>query len=232
MTAAQGENHDKSSSPAHCRGGLVVAASLKQKNVVRLIAVCGFNLAFYAFVLKGGALADGDWYRALIGAIDLLPAGFGLVVISVLNGLISPQAKARLVFWRWRHPLPGCRAFSEYAKADPRVNLPALRSKFGALPKAEGEQNSAWYRMYRSIETEAAVTHAHKEYLFTRDYAALAALMVPTMGGLAFWQASSVWYASSYVACLVTQYVIVRIAATNYGQRFVCTVLAIKSAEA
>jgi hypothetical protein len=206
--------------------------SLKHKNTARLIAVCAANLAVYAVLVKGDAIADGDWHRVLSAAADFLPASLGLVIISVLNGLMSPLAKARLVFWRWRHPLPGCRAFSEHAKKDPRINLPALRSKLGSLPKAEGEQNSTWYKMYRTIETDVAVADVHKEYLFTRDYAALAALMVPILGGLAFWQASSLWRASSYLTFLVAQYAIVRIAASNYGQRFVCTVLAIKSAEA
>jgi hypothetical protein len=39
---------------------------------------------------------------------------------------LDAMTKARLVFWRWQHPPPGSRAFV-HAKADTRINVPALR---------------------------------------------------------------------------------------------------------
>jgi hypothetical protein len=153
------------------------------------------------------------------------------VLLTIANGLLDPTIKARLVFWRWQHPLPGCRAFSVHLKRDARINVPALRSKLGTFPKSEADQNTAWYRLYRSIETDPAVSHVQREFLFARDYAARSALAIVPLGIAAFMQAQSIRHASIYLAMLVGQYLAVAIAAANYGKRFVCTVLAIKSAE-
>ena len=213
-------------------GNGAVSKSLKDRNTARLVAVCAVNLAAYVAVLQGQALLALDWQQVLKATTDFFPAGLGVVFVSVVNGLMSPQAKARLVFWRWRHPLPGCRAFTVHAKNDPRINLPALRSRLGSLPKFEAEQNAAWYKMYRTIQADPAVAHVHKEYLFTRDYASLSALMFVVLGSVALWQAGAVPQAALYLLFLAAQYAIVRFAAANYGQRFVCTVLAIKSAGA
>jgi hypothetical protein len=207
-----------------------MSKSLKEKNARRLLAVIAANLAAYVIVVKGAAIAAGDW-QTLRAAKELLPVGAGMVITGVVNGLLSPQAKARLVFWRWTHPLPGCRAFSVHAKSDARVNMAALRASLGTIPKPEAEQNATWYRLYRSIESDAAVSNAQREYLFTRDYAALAALMIAPLGVAAYLQADSYRTALGYLLILVAQYLVVRSAAANYGERFVTTVLAIKSAE-
>jgi len=45
-------------------------------------------------------------------AQNLVPIGWALVIATVLNGLVSADAKAMLVFLRWHHALPGHRAFS------------------------------------------------------------------------------------------------------------------------
>ena len=51
------------------------------------------------------------------------------------------------------------------------------------------------------------------------------------LGVTALVQAESLERAPIYVGFLIGQYLVVRFAAANYGKRFVCTVLAIKSAE-
>ena len=210
--------------------GAGAAAPLKEKNMRRLVIVVVANFVAYAALIRGQALIGADLYASLKAVLDLLPAGLGLVLMSVANNLVDPMTKARLVFWRWAQPLPGSRAFTVHIKKDPRINVAALRAKLGDFPKSEKEQNGVWYRLYKSVELEPAVAHAHKEYLFTRDWAALAAMMVVVLGALAFWQAQ-LTTAAIYVGGLVAQYLLVRLAAANYGQRFVTTVLAIKSAK-
>jgi hypothetical protein len=206
------------------------AVPLKEKNMRRLVIVVVANFLAYTVLVRGQALISNDWYSTAKAIIDLLPAGLGLVLMSVANNLVDPMTKARLVFWRWSYPLPGSRAFTVHIKKDPRINIPALRAKLGDFPKSEKEQNGVWYKLYKSVESEPAVEHAHKEYLFTRDWAALAAMMVVVLGALAFWQAPLIT-AAIYFGGLVLQYLLVRLAAANYGQRFVTTVLAIKSAK-
>ena len=54
--------------------------------------------------------------------------------------------------------------------------------------------------------------------------------MLLGFGGIAFWQLSTHLMAGGYLLFLVVQYLLVRRAAKNHGERFVTTVLAIKAA--
>src|ERR1700720_3355019 len=49
------------------------------------------------------------------------------VIVLLLSSLLSADAKAMLVFWRFRNVLLGHRAFSVYAHRDSRINLEGLR---------------------------------------------------------------------------------------------------------
>lgn len=107
-----------------------VAKPLKEQNLRRLVVVAAANGVVYAMLVRGYPLVGGDWYAKLSALIELLPAGLGLVLISVANALVDDVTKARLVFWRWEHPLPGSRAFTVYIKKDPRIialDLPRFR---------------------------------------------------------------------------------------------------------
>jgi hypothetical protein len=110
---------------------------LKDKTNVRLGVAVLANLVVYAVVVNGEHIEAGGWAAAWRAASELLPAATMLAFISVANGLLDHVTKARLVFLRWRHPLPGCRAFSIHAKRDARISVPALRAKLGQFPKAE-----------------------------------------------------------------------------------------------
>jgi hypothetical protein len=71
------------------------------------------------------------------GASNLLPVGLAAVVTTVANGLLSADLKAaRLVFCDGKHALPGHRAFSVYAKKDPRIDFVRLQRALGnKLPR-------------------------------------------------------------------------------------------------
>ena len=103
--------------------------SLKDQNTVSLIAVLIVNLAIFAVVLKTDQLLAADYPDILKQWQALIPASLGAILIGVVNGLLSAQAKARLVFWRWKNPLPGSEAFSRYVTLDPRIDVAALKSK-------------------------------------------------------------------------------------------------------
>src|SRR5262245_58077554 len=120
---------------------------LKDMNTGRLRAAVVANVVIYALLILGEKVLAGGWPMAWRAAAELVPAGVLFVFITVANGLLSPMAKARLVFWRWRHPLPGSRVFTVHSKTDTRINIPALRARLGTLPKGEAEQNTAWYRL-------------------------------------------------------------------------------------
>ena len=160
----------------------------------------------------------------------MLQVDLGVVLAGVVNGLLSADIKARLVFWRWSNPLPGSFAFSRYAQRDARIDTAALRQVVGDWPTEPRQQNAIWYRLYKTVEHEPAVMDAHRYFLLTRDYAALAFLVFVVAGPLGLWLLPSALTAGAYIGLLLLQYLLARQAASNYGVRFVTTVLSLKAA--
>lgn len=205
--------------------------SLKDANRLPLFAVVAANLVAFYGVVQSDAIAGADW-RAIIHELpEAAPAGLGLVLVGILNAQLPANLKARIVFGRWNNALPGSRAFTEYAHKDSRVDLDKLRAKLGELPTDPVLQNRAWYKFYKSIEDQPAVAQVHRDFLFTRDYACMALIMILLLGSVGLLQIPSVQTAWGYIGLLVLQFVLAWRAARNHGQRFVCTVLARKSAE-
>ena len=94
--------------------------SLKEQNRWQLWLVVAVNCLFLYTVAQANSIEVSGLKTMFTDAGNLLPVGIALVVTTVLNGLLSADVKAKLVFLRWRDPLPGHRAFSRYAKSDPR----------------------------------------------------------------------------------------------------------------
>jgi len=115
--------------------------SLKGQNRWHLWLLIAMNAAaFYAALNFGDFESSG--FRALVdSATQLLPVGLATVVTTIANGLLSADTKARLVFLRWHHALPGNRAFSRYAQRDPRIDQARLAQLIGirSLPTPEAE---------------------------------------------------------------------------------------------
>lgn len=208
-----------------------MAKPLKDQNTARLMAVVITNLFIFLVILKPDLLSDADFHRLTNDLGDLIPAALAIALLTIANGLIDPQTKARLVFWRWSDPLPGCRAYSEHAQRDPRIDVGSLERKLGKLPEDARDQNATWYRLYKTVESDPAVTHNHRDFLFTRDYTSLAALLLVFLGGLAIYQIDDWSRTLPYIAFMAAQYLIVRHVATRFGNRIVTTVLAVKAAE-
>lgn len=204
--------------------------SLKGQNLPGLYALMAANLAVFYGVVQHDALVGADWVELAGRLGETVPAAVALALTGVLNALLSPEAKARIVFFRWRDPLPGAEAFTRHAQDDPRVDLAALQTACGPLPVTPREQNALWYRLYKSVEADPSVTQVHRAFLFTRDYACLGLCMCVVLGVAGFVQIPSTRTALGYFALLVAQFLLARRAARNHGVRFVTTVLALKSA--
>lgn len=185
----------------------------------------------YLVLLYGEIVTPSNLATHLPNWQTLIPATAIVVAIGVLNSFFSPLAKARFVFLRWHHPLPGSRAFSHFAKVDSRVDVDKLKEKTGAFPKSPRRQNSKWYSIYKAMEDAPEVREAHKNFLLTRDYAMFALLICLVLAPLSFKQFPSFTMALSYSGFLIVQVVLVVRAARVHGYRFVTTVLARKSAE-
>lgn len=200
---------------------------LKAKNVWWLRLFIGVNMAVFLSIAIGQQLTaasiDHFWQR--LSAKDGLLALCVPLATIVLNGVLGDLGKARLVFWRWRNPLPGCRAFTLIMVTDPRVDLARLRARVSPIPSEPKEQNAAWYRLYKAHADKQTILEAHRAYLLTRDIAALAAVFVVSFSVGAFISAIGWKLATLYSGALLAQYVIVATSARNYGNRFVANVL-------
>jgi len=190
------------------------------------------NLGLFYMVAQNNAIVTGRWFDLLRNASAALPAGIGLILTGVFNAQLSAEMKSRIVFIRWRNPLPGCEAFSRYAKGDVRIDLSAIERFCGLLPENPREQNALWYRLYKSVDSDPSVVQVHRSFLFTRDYACLALMLAVVLGVIGFLQIPSKGVAALYFFALVLQFLVASQAARNHGKRFVTTVLAIKAATA
>jgi hypothetical protein len=207
---------------------------LKAKNAWYLWVFIGANLAVFLSLVVSkafvGSAVEHFWGR--VTAKDGIIAVTIPLAAMVFSGALGDTAKARLVFWRWRHPLPGCRVFTELLNTDPRIDVPALKKKLGRLPKEPQAQNALWYGLYRARQAAPTIFEAHRLYLLTRDMATISAVLVVLFSiGVV---ASSIErkIAVLYSGGLIVQYLLVASAARNYGVRFVLNVLTEESQSA
>jgi hypothetical protein len=126
--------------------------------------------------------------------------------------------------------LPGSEAFTKYVYEDHRTDVVELNQRYGPLPDDPDRQNRLWYKIYKQFEEEPSVLQAHKEYLFTRDYAALALYLLAGFGGAGFFILNSFALAGGYFILLFLQFFIAVKAARTHGKSFVTNVLALASA--
>jgi hypothetical protein len=206
---------------------MVAVKSLKEQNRWLIWLIIAINTAFLYGVVEANAI-ELDGVRSIFtDTSKLVPFGVAVVVATVLNGLLSPNKKAQLVFLRWRHALPGHEAFSRHMMADARIDSAEVATALGGrVPSDPGEQNRVWYRLYKTVENDPAVSQVHRDFLLTRDYAALALLFLLFYGGAGFYSIPSTKIALIYVGLLVIQLIVVRQSAVHYGVEFVTTVLA------
>ena len=176
--------------------------------------------------------ADFSEIGTLLSSLSIKDGTVGLIAsigAFVLDGLLSADTKARIIYWKYTHPLPGSRAFSEHLEKEPRADPDRLAQQWGAFPDDPVEQNRLWYRIYKNVEKEIRVHEAHRAWLFSRDIAAYAVLFL-TFFGIATLISDIPWTSAWwYLVGLAGQYLLAIAAARTYGVRFVRTVLAIAS---
>jgi hypothetical protein len=206
-------------------------ANLKDRNRAGLWAIVAANFVLFAIMARPVEILSGDLAELGRAWLPLLPAGLGLAAVGVVNGQADAITKARLVYWRVKDPLPGREAFTVIGPGDERVDMSALATKYGPLPTEPKAQNTLWYRIYKSVESDHGVEHAHREFLFARDYCFLSALMLAGLGGLSVLTFIGAGKALLYLAILIMQFVVTGQAARNHGRRLISTVLAVAGAK-
>ena len=102
--------------------------------------------------------------------------GLAPLLTLVGTGLLTPNIKAVLVFWRRKDVLPGHRGFSVYGEKDVRVNQDVLRKLVSPWPKTPVEENHAWYSLSKRYADAASVSDSHRMFLLWRDITACSAV--------------------------------------------------------
>ncbi|VIO70544.1 hypothetical protein CI1B_31980 [Bradyrhizobium ivorense] len=195
---------------------------LKAGNIKWLVMLAMLDAGvIFLFVAPG--LVQADTFTALRASLaPVLP-----VAVLILNGLISHETKARLVYWKLTNPLPGSEAFTRHAPADARIDMAALKRNVGVLPTDPADQNAKWYKLYRRVSGDPAVVEAHRLYLLYRDMAAISIMLVPLVPAALFHAGSSGMACAAASALFAVQYLLCAISARHSGIRLVTNVLAI-----
>ena len=203
---------------------------LKESYQKRLWIVVVINtVIFWGFVVLH---ADFSSIWTSISSISFNTGIAGLIaptVVFLLDGLLSADTKARVIFWRFSHPLPGSRAFSIHLKNETRADPDQLVNRWGVLPDDPAEQNRLWYRIFRDVENEVRVYEAHRGWLIARDLTGFSFLFLVIFGTATLISDVPWTTASFYLSILAVQYLATMITARNLGIRFVRTVLAVAS---
>src|SRR5262245_58674984 len=108
--------------------------SLKDQNKFALLVVVAANLAIYYAAVQNDAILAGKWVDLTREMSKALPAALGLILVGVANALLPQTWKARIVFLRWKNPLPGSEAFTKFAYCDDRIDVQTLGRSLGPLP--------------------------------------------------------------------------------------------------
>lgn len=205
--------------------------TLKAENKPVLLAVLAANVAIYWAIISATSF-DGDGFAALAkqGWV-LIPTALSGGVMVILVGMISNDWKYRLIYWRWHHPLPGSRAFTQYAISDPRVDATLLEKKLGRMPSEPKEQNTTWYKLFKSLERVPEIAESHRDSLLTRDWTSFSAVVLAISPSALFF-AHLQFLAIAYIGAAILQYLTVRLAAQNNGVKLVVNVLALVTSKA
>uniref|UniRef100_A0A832DG96 Uncharacterized protein n=1 Tax=Ignavibacterium album TaxID=591197 RepID=A0A832DG96_9BACT len=202
--------------------------TLKKQNRKSLVGFILVNVVLFSLLSNNFVIDTTDIKNLISNPLDprILSVVLLFVLSIILEGLLSSNLKAIIVFHRIKNPLPGCRAFSEIAPRDNRINMQKLAMKYdNNLPSEPASQNSEWFRLYKLYEKVPVVEESHKSFLMTRDLLALSIifLILSTTLHIALGtSAINIIYSTVIYVVLI---IIFKISAQNYGNRFTANVI-------
>lgn len=161
-----------------------------------------------------------------LGEIGIISIAFNIIALILAN-VLPTKFKNFLVYWRTKNILPGCRAFTDFAPEDSRVNMKTLKQKLGNIPKDPKKQGEIWYGLLKEYEAKIpAIGEDHRIVLLFRDLTAISFCMVPSLGVSSFWFANELVPLFFYLGGLAMTYLLLSLSARNAGNRLVGNVLA------
>jgi hypothetical protein len=201
---------------------------LKKSNTAVIVIFLIWCVALFIVLCNGLQDFWGNLHDRIVTlrAKDSLFCFLTPVIVSIICGIFPASWKAVIVFGRLRNPLPGCRAFTYFAQADPRIDVARLKESLGSLPEEPKDQNSKWYQLFKLVQDELTVQEAHRAFLLNRDLTGVSLLFF-VFGTIALIPAgATIGNVFIYAAVTIVECVIFSIVARNHGNRFVCNVLA------
>lgn len=207
--------------------------SLKAENGKAIWLLVSADIVVIVLVLTGFAFTQASLSELAQSAFvrGLLFAAAGPLVAVFLNDLLPSNAKASIVFWRIKDALPGHRAFSEHAEADPRIDIAALKKKVGEFPQNPRDQNSCWYKLFQKHQSNVIVSDSHKRFLLFRDSSSLTLLILAIAWIASVLAGAPAGLQATVVGGLAVQFLWLAISARNTGIRLVQNVLALEASD-
>lgn len=199
--------------------------TLKDQNAARLITIWALNVFFFLWIFLGWKISEDNWQSLLLGPL-------GVVLASIVNGLVGSDTKASIVFWRRNHPLPGTRVFSELIKCDNRIDQSKAELQIrGIFNLSPDEQNILWFEYYASVQANPLVISSERGYLFYRDYVSMLVIFSIPALFFGYYYFENEHSTAIYAISMAVQYFAVRPVAIRTGNRFATTVVAVKFAQ-
>jgi hypothetical protein len=150
-------------------------ATPKQQHSVIVHAVFVVHVFLFWAANAGQWCVDGATTSGVLGRCALTGLTAALLggLVFLLKRCLDDDAKARLVFWRFRGPpYPAAAAFTEWIHNDPRVDAHVIAAKYDPLPVDPEAQNALWDRLFWMNERASGVEDAHWCYVLARDLVA------------------------------------------------------------
>lgn len=200
--------------------------SLKEQNRTNLVLFLAWNVAVLV-----SALSLSVEINKSKDILDSIFSEKGLfmvlspIILIILNGLLSSELKAVIVFWKRKYGIPGHKAFSKLIYSDHRIDINNLSNKYGDFPVDPIEQNTLWYKIMQKHKDDIVVNDSHKVYLLTRDMTSIAFIFLLSIPVL-FFNNIEIKFKLLASAYYFLQYFVLLIVTRNYANRFTCNVLA------
>ena len=209
------------------------APSLKSENGKAIWLLVSADIAAIALVLTGFVFTQASLSEFAQSAFirDLLFAAVGPLVAVFLNDLLPSNAKASIVFWPFKDALPGHRAFSVHAEADPRIDMAVLKKEMGEFPQSPRDQNTCWYRLYQKHKSNVIISDSHRRFLLFRDSSSLTLLILVIVSMAAALSGVPLSQQAVIVGGLAVQFLWLAVSSRNTGIRLVQNVLALESSD-
>ena len=199
----------------------------KDQNAVRLFVVLAINLFIFIWIFL-------DWEISFDNLRYFIYGPFAIAVTAIINGMIGSETKAKIVFLRWKNPLPETRVFSELIANDKRIDKKRIDLEIkGVSSFSAEEQNILWFEYYSQSQTNPLVVSSERNYVYYRDYAcmlilfALAAFFALAASITGFYFRDSLNLICICLFAIAAQYVFVAPVAARSGKEFVTTVIAV-----